>query len=396
VIAAKPRVLIIGAGIGGLTAGLALLRRSYPVTIFDQAPALSELGAGIQVAANGSRVLRELGLGDELDRIGIVAGKVDLRVWNSDERWRMQDLSSASARYGSPHYTMHRADLHEMLRLAVLRADPDAIKLGMRCVGFEASTKRVTAAFENGERAQGDVLIGADGIHSIVRQTLFGADKAEFTGFMAWRGLCPKEQLPPALMRHGGWIAPASHIMHYPVRKGAMLNVIAVVERDDWQKESWYDRGTHAEWIADFAGWHEDTRAMIAATAEPFKWALMVHWPAEHWSVGNATLLGDACHSTLPFLAQGGSMSIEDGYVLARCLDEFGDIETALKRYEGARVARTKHIVLASVDQKDRLHGDALKNPDTAKQHVDEKWTSERLAALYDGIYGYNAVTVAI
>ena len=197
-------------------------------------------------------------------------------------------------------------------------------------------------------------------------------------------------------MRHGGWIAPASHIMHYPVRKGAMLNVIAVVERDDWQKESWYDRGTHEEWIADFPGWHDDARAMIASTAEPFKWALMVHWPAERWSVGNATLLGDACHSTLPFLAQGGSMSIEDGYVLARCLDQFDDIETALKHYEAARLGRTKHIVLASVDQKDRLHGDALKNPDTAKQHVDEKWTSERVTALYDGIYGYDAVTTAI
>jgi salicylate hydroxylase len=233
----KPRILVIGAGIGGLTAALALLRRGYPVEVFDQAAGLSELGAGIQVAANGSRVLRELGLGKELDCIGIIAGKVDLRVWNSDERWRMQDHSTAAAKYGSPHYTMHRADLQEMLRQAVLRADPNAIRLGMRCVGFDASAHGVTAVFENGERVSGDALIGADGIHSVVRQALFGADKADFTGFMAWRGLCPKDKLPPALMRHGGWIAPASHIMHYPVRKRDMLNVIAVVERDDWQKE---------------------------------------------------------------------------------------------------------------------------------------------------------------
>ena len=154
--ATKPRILIVGAGIGGLTAALALLRRGYPVEVFDQAPALSELGAGIQVAANGSRVLRELGLGEELERIGIVAGMVDLRVWNSDERWRMQDHSTAAARYGSPHYTMHRADLQEMLRQAVLREDPSAIRLGMRCTGFEASAKGVTLAFANGERAQGD------------------------------------------------------------------------------------------------------------------------------------------------------------------------------------------------------------------------------------------------
>ncbi|HLI21248.1 MAG TPA: FAD-dependent monooxygenase [Stellaceae bacterium] len=394
--ATKPKILIVGAGIGGLTAALALLRRGFRVAVYDQAPALSELGAGIQVAANGSRVLRELGLGDALDRIGIVAGQVDLRVWNSDERWRMQDHGTAAARYGSPHYTMHRADLQEMLRRAVEREDAQTIRLGARCIGFDASANRVTLHFENGERIAGDAVIGADGIHSIVRQTLFGADKAEFTGFMAWRGLCPKERLPPALMRHGGWIAPASHIMHYPVRKGAMLNVIAVVERGDWQKESWYDRGTHEEWLADFPGWHDDARAMIASTAEPFKWALMVRMPLPRWSVGNATLLGDACHSTLPFLAQGGSMAIEDAFVLARCLDQFDDIETALKRYETARLERTKRIVLAAVDQKDRLHGDALKQADTAKQHVDEKFGAAAMQRLYDGIYGYDAITVPV
>ena len=394
--AAKPKILIVGAGIGGLTAALALLRRGFPVEVFDQAPALSELGAGIQIAANGSRVLRELGLGDEIERIGITAGQVDLRVWNSDERWRMQDHGTAAARYGSPHYTMHRADLQEMLRCAVEREDPSAIRLGARCTGFDTSANGVTLSLADGERITGDAIIGADGIHSVVRQTLFGADKAEFTGFMAWRGLCPKETLPPALMRHGGWIAPASHIMHYPVRKGALLNVIAVVERSDWQKESWYDRGTHDEWLADFPGWHDDARAMIASTDQPFKWALMVRMPLPRWSVGNATLLGDACHSTLPFLAQGGSMAIEDAYVLARCLDEFGDIETALKRYEVARLERTKGIVLAAVDQKDRLHGDALKNTDTAKQHVDEKFGAAAMQRLYDGIYSYDAMTVAI
>jgi salicylate hydroxylase len=202
--------------------------------------------------------------------------------------------------------------------------------------------------------------------------------------------------LPPHLMRHGGWIAPASHIIHYPVRQRALLNIIAVAERSDWQQESWNDRGTHAEWLADFEGWHEDARTMIASVEQPFKWALMVRWPLARWSIGRATLLGDACHSTLPFLAQGASMSIEDGYVLARCLDSFDDIETALKRYETARLERTAKIVLAAVAQKDRLHGDSLKDPDTAKQHVDEKWNAARNETLYDGIYGYNALTAAI
>jgi len=394
---AKPHVLIVGAGIGGLTTTLALLRRGFTVDIFDQAPELSELGAGIQIAANGSRVLRELGLGDELARIGTEANIIDLRLWNTGERWKMMEHGARTIeRYGSPHYTLHRADLQEMLKSAVTRLSPGALHLKSRCVGFTSSASGVSLALENGERVTGDLLIGADGIHSVVRQKLFGPDKPEFTGFMAWRGLAPAAAMRPELMRHGGWIAPASHIIHYPVRNRALLNIIAVTERSDWQKESWYDRGTHAEWLADFAGWHEDARAMIAAVAEPFKWALMVRRPLAKWSVGRTTLLGDACHSTLPFLAQGASMSIEDGFVLARCLDAYDDIETALKHYEQARIERTTKIVLAAVAQKDRLHGEGLKNPETAKQHVDEKWNAARNEALYDGIYGYNALTAAI
>jgi len=393
----KPHVLIVGAGIGGLTAGLALMRKGFTVDIFDQTAELKELGAGIQIAPNSSRVLRELGLGGDLGRIGIEANIIDLRLWNTGERWKMMEHGAKTIeRYGSPHYTIHRADLQEALRDAVLRADPTCLHLGARCIGLTQSSKSVVLALEHGERVEGDAVIGADGIHSAVRQALFGADKPEFTGFMAWRGLCPAEKLAPELMRHGGWIAPASHIFHYPVRNRTLLNVIAVVERSDWQHESWTDRGTHAEWLGDFPGWHADARAMIAAVDQPFKWALMVRWPLPRWSAGRATLLGDACHSTLPFLAQGASMAIEDGFVLARCLAQFDDVETALQRYEAARRERTTRIVLAAVDQKDRLHGDSLKHPETAKLHVDDKFSAERMQALYDGIYGYNALTVAI
>jgi len=394
---ARPRILVIGAGIGGLTAGLALLRRGFAPMIFDQATQLTELGAGIQIAPNGARVLRALGLGEALESFGVKSSVVDLRLWNTGERWKMMEHGAKAAeRYGAPHYTLHRADLQAALLTAVIEADAAALRLGERCVGFEQSGKGVIAILDSGERVPGDALIGADGIHSVIRQGLFGADRPSFTGFMAWRGLCPAAKLPPELMRHGGWIAPTSHIFHYPVRRRELLNLIAVVERDDWQHESWTDRGTHEEWLGDFPGWHADAEAMIAAVEQPFKWALMVREALPRWSSGRATLLGDSCHSTLPFLAQGASMAIEDGAVLARCLEDFGDIETALARYEAARRERTAAIVQASLDQKDRLHGDSLHRPETARLHVDGKWNLARTEELYDRIYGYDALTVAV
>ncbi len=272
----------------------------------------------------------------------------------------------------------------------------DAVHLEARCTGFTQTEKGVVLMLANGERVAGDALIGADGIHSAVRQTLFGQDQPEFTGFMAWRGLCPAATLPPELMRHGGWIGPTSHIFHYPVRGRELMNMIAVVERADWKQESWTDRGTREECLADFPGWHKDAYTMIASCDALYKWALVVRQPLPRWSVGRATLLGDACHSTLPFLAQGASMSIEDGYVLARCMADSDDVETALLRYEAARIERTKRIVLAAVAQTKRLHGDSLRSPDTAQQHVDKEWSPDKMQALYDGIYGYNALTVAI
>jgi salicylate hydroxylase len=394
---AKPRILVIGAGIGGLTAGLALLQRGFAVSIFDQAAQLTELGAGIQIAPNGARVLRALGLGAELETVGVKSGVVELRLWNTGQQWKMMEHGTkAASRYGAPHYTLHRADLQAALLAAVTEADPAALRLGERCIGFEQSGTGVTAIFESGERVAGDVIIGADGIHSVIRQGLFGADRPVFTGFVAWRGLCPAVKLGPVLMRHGGWLAPSSHIFHYPVRNRELLNLIAVVERDDWQHESWTDRGTHQEWLGDFPGWHADARAMIEAVEQPFKWALMVREALPRWSIGRASLLGDSCHSTLPFLAQGACMAIEDGAVLARCLEAFEDAETALRRYEIARRERTAAIVQASLDQKDRLHGDSLHDPEAARQHVDRKWDVTRTEALYDRIYGYDALTVAV
>jgi len=392
----RPTILIAGAGIGGLTAGLSLLHKGFDVVICDQAPHLHEVGAGVQIAANASRVLFALGLGAELDRIGFQPSERATRLWNTGKSWTQIALgASAIRRYGFPHYTLHRADLQQMLIEAVRREKPDAIRLAARCVDFEQSDTGIVLTLDGGEVIAGDALVGADGIHSTIRRVLFGPDLPAFTGFVAWRGLAPAAKLPEGLRRQisTNWIGPNAHAVHYLLRNGELMNIIAVVERDDWQIESWTARGTTAEWAADYDGWHSDIHAIIANVEVPFKWALMVHEPLERWSDRRVTLLGDACHAALPFLAQGAATAIEDGYVLARCAERHrGDLAAAWRHYERARIERTTRIVRGAAEQTARLHNPALADPATAEEHVkgvyDEQLVTQRLGWLYS----YDAV----
>jgi salicylate hydroxylase len=392
----RQKILIAGAGIGGLTAGLSLLRKGFDVAIFDQAPALREIGAGVQTAANASRVLAALGLGPKLDCIGLKPTERETRLWNTGKAWTQIALgATAIKRYGFPHYTVHRADLQEMLIDAVTREKPDAIRLGAKCVDFSQSDSGVELRLEGGETIAGAALIGADGIHSTIRRILFGASKSTFTGFVAWRGLAPAAKLPERLKRavSTNWISPNAHAVHYLVRKGTLMNIIAVVERDDWQVESWTAQGTTAEWAADYAGWHEDIHAIIANVHVPFKWALMLHEPLPRWSVGRVTLLGDACHSALPFLAQGAAMAIEDGFVLARCTERHrGDLAAAWRQYEHARVERTARMVRGAAEQTARLHNPALADPVTAEAHVTRVYEEQLVTQRLDWLYSYDAV----
>jgi 2-polyprenyl-6-methoxyphenol hydroxylase-like FAD-dependent oxidoreductase len=392
----RHHILIAGAGIGGLAAGLSLLRKGFDVTICDQAPDLREVGAGVQTAANASRVLIALGLGDELARIGYQPTERETRLWNTGQRWTQIALgATALERYGFPHYTVHRADLQHLLIEAVRREKPDAIRLGARCIGFEQTALGVALKLESGETILGDALVGADGIHSTIRGILFGEEKPRFTGFVAWRGLAPAAKLPAALKRQvsTNWISPNAHAVHYLVRNGELMNIIAVVERDDWQVESWTAQGTTAEWAADYAGWHPDIHAIIANVEVPFKWALMLHEPLPQWSVGRVTLLGDACHAALPFLAQGAAMAIEDGYVLARCAEQHrGDIAATLRQYERARMERTARMARGAAEQTSRLHNPALADPETAQAHVKRVYEEQLVTKRLDWLYSYDAV----
>ena len=397
--AGKPHILIAGAGVGGLTAALALLKRGFDVDVYEQAPEIMEVGAGFQISANGTRVLHELGLGAEIKAICWEPEGKEIRVWNTGETKKLFDLGAESVeRYGYPYLTFHRADLQQVLADAVRREKPDAIHVDSRCAGFDQDGGRVTLRLDNGTIVEGDALIGADGVHSAIRQCLFGDDRPEFTGCMAWRGVIPAERLPPGLIRPvaTNWVGPGHHVIHYFLRRGELLNFVGIVERDDWQIESWSAEGTHDECAADFEGWDETVHVMIRNIATPFKWALMGREPLEHWSVGRVSLLGDACHPTLPFLAQGAVMAIEDGMVLARCLDAHDDVETALTRYQDLRVERTAKVVHGSAENTSRFHNKSLADPAKVGQYVEEQWLPERVRERYDWLFVYDATSVAV
>jgi salicylate hydroxylase len=396
----KPdRIAIVGAGIGGLAAALALLQRGIDVDIYEQAPALGETGAGVQISANGTRVLMALGLErDLLDVCFMPAGK-EIRLWSTGTTWTPFDLGAVSLeRYGAPYVTLHRADLHGLLARAVRRLKGDAITLGARCVDIQQSSAGVVLSFTNGTSAQAQGAIGADGVHSRVRASLFGAEAATFTGCVAWRGVVPVDRLPAGLVRPVGtnWIGPGRHFVHYPLRRGELLNFVGIVERHDWQIESWSAQSTSDECLHDFNGWHHDIQAIIASVATPYKWALMGREPMAQWSLGRVTLLGDACHPTLPFLAQGAVMAIEDAYVLARALEMFGDCTLAFERYETARKPRTSAIVKGSATNTQRFHNERLSDASTAHEYINTEWSEERVRERYEWLFVYDATTVRI
>lgn len=393
-------VVIVGAGIGGLTAALALLKRGHSVQIYEQADILREIGAGVQVSANGMAVFDELGLVPDIMETAAHPERREVRMWNTGQAWTAFDLGSVSvATYGHAYVTMYRPDLLAILLRAVTGLDPNAVRLGRRAVGCETVGDRAVVHFVDGSTAEGDVVIGADGIHSVIRASLHAADNAEFTGLVAWRGIIPMTHLPSRLARSvaSNWIGPGRHVVQYPLRRTELMNFVGIVERSDWLEESWTTPGTHREMSADFAGWHDDVHTMISAIPQPYLWALKLRRPLSSWSVGRVTLMGDACHPMLPFLAQGAVMAIEDGLILARALDAHGDdVPGALQSYEEARIARTSRVVNGSAENTKRFHNPLLGDAATAQSYVETEWAEDRLKERYDWMYRYDARRIAV
>lgn len=385
------RILIVGAGIGGLTTALALQRAGFRVAVFEAAPELGELGAGLTMASNGSIVLQHLGLGPVLDEFGCVpeAGAV---LHYRDRRALVYTPHGEQTirKFGAPYYQIHRSDLHDGLVRAILANDPECIHLNRRFTGLSESGGAITARFADATEVAGDLLIGCDGIRSAVRAALFGVDDPQFTGFEAWRGIVPIEDLPDGIVEPDTavHIGPGHYLTRYKIRAGRLLNYVAVARADTWVEEGWSVRSTVDAVLKKFAGFSADVQSMLSVTPPDacYRWGIFERRPLTRWSVGAATLLGDAAHPMTPFLGQGAVMAIEDAMIIARCLAASDSIVEALERYEAARRERANFVSAES-----RKAGEKLTTIDPDEYSLSVHSNEETL-----DLAGYNAVTVPI
>jgi len=339
-------IAIVGGGIGGLAAVAFLHRAGLTATVYEQAAQLKEVGAGVVVAPNAARLLRALGVLDAFkERAVALETGWEFRRWRDGTVLSSEDLATKCERlYGDRTYTAHRADLLDALRRAVPAA---SVRLGKRCVALDQEGPRPVLTFEDGERAVADVVIGADGIHSMIRAALTTPVPPTYSGLCAFRALVPAAQAPPFARRPAQtlWVGPGHHLVHYPISAGELVNLVAFAPAGDYTTESWTATAPIEELLAEFDGWDERLVGLIRAAGTPGRWALLDRAPLTRWSSGTVTLLGDAAHPMFPFFAQGAAQAIEDGAVLARCLAaNQEDPAAALRRYESLRIPRTTRL----------------------------------------------------
>jgi salicylate hydroxylase len=353
-VARNIRVAIIGAGLGGLAAAGALRQHGIEVVVYERAPQLGEVGAGIQLGPNAVKVLRALGIERALRPLTAEPVNYVSLAWDDASiRYREPMKGPYAVQYGAPYLMAHRADLHRLLCELV---PADTVRLGAQCTGVSVAGRGAAATFADGSQIEADVIVGADGINSTVRESLFGVQPVRFTQQMAWRCMVPIESVPTEVGigrdEYVGWIGPTGHVICYPIRGGALYNIFAGHVTEQWVDESWTVPSSVDELLDGYRGWHPALLEMLGQVSDCYKWGIRDRDPLPRWTVGAITLLGDAAHPMMPTLAQGAAISLEDGFALARHLAQHRDDPAhGLAGYEAARRPRASRVVLQARDQ---------------------------------------------
>lgn len=356
-------IAIVGGGLGGLAAALFLRKAGLDVSVFEKAEALQEVGAGIVVPPNMMRPLRKLGLAEKLASFAVrLEAAWEFRRWLDGRVLFVQPMGEECERlYGEHCYVAHRADLRAMFWQAL--RDP-LIRLDHRCVEVNQTEDEVqitlTGSTGQTTRVTADVLIGADGIHSVIREAITPNSSARFSGLCAFRCLVPTDKVPEMAFRpvQTIWLGPGRHFVHYPISGGRLVNIVAVTPAGSWRTESWTAEGNISDLVREFQGWDERLNQLILSATETRRWAIYDRAPLEKWTQGRVTLLGDAAHAMVPFFAQGAAQAIEDAVVLADCLTsaDRNSVATALRRYENIRRPRANHVLMMSRGREIRNH----------------------------------------
>ena len=392
------KIAIVGGGIGGLTTALALSQNAHDITIFERSAGIREIGAGVQISPNAGRLLHSLGLGAAYSEISVNPHRVVLRRWEDDSIIRATDLDeSFLSQHQVPLANVARNELVEILGSAVAARANVTLKFSTHVVSVEPGDASSEVIFADGSSQSFDIVIGADGIHSVVRPCVGGIDKPRFSGSAAYRALVPRSDVEDLPIDVTNRMGPDRHVVSYFIgRNRSHLNLVCISPEDSWETESWTEQGTKEDLYSRFEGWSPEFLSLLGRVEEPiFRWALYDREPLEQWGIGTTTLLGDACHPMLPFMAQGSCQAIEDAVVLARCLSDVNtsDAPSALRRYEDARQGRTAQVQTSSLMNRDLFHmvdGQEQKDRDMIFS------ISPPGMSILDWVYEYDALTVVV